>query len=200
MYIIGFGALASKSLLKIFHTLRPLNQDLIFYIIQITRAAFRLARKILQKDGAKTRRIVLVTDGHPSACFIDYEKEQNEILSKRPYSHFYMPDQETLNAVKKNHDMSLDIASGDLIYLCYRYKHVDAYIGEKTIMEVKKCHSIGIEIDTIMISEENSLLEYVNEMEKAVKGRSYYINPEAFDRALLTDYLYKKKQIIKGRS
>jgi uncharacterized protein with von Willebrand factor type A (vWA) domain len=51
-----------------------------------------------------------------------------------------------------------------------------------------------------MISEENSLLEYVNEMEKAVKGRSYYMNPEAFDRALLTDYLYKKKQIIKGHS
>jgi uncharacterized protein with von Willebrand factor type A (vWA) domain len=200
VYIIGFGALASKVAPQDIPYLKTFEPGSDFLHYTNYQAAFRLARKILQKDGAKTRRIVLVTDGHPSACFIDDKKEQNEILSQRPYSHFYMPDQETLNAVKMHHDMSLDTASGDLIYLCYRYKHVDQYIGEKTIMEAKKCHNIGIEIDTIMISEENSLLEYVNEMEKAVKGRSYYMNPEVFDRALLTDYLYKKKQIIKGHS
>ena len=32
------------------------------------QAAFRLASKMLQKDGALNKRIVLVTDGHPSAC------------------------------------------------------------------------------------------------------------------------------------
>jgi hypothetical protein len=38
------------------------------------------------------------------------------------------------------------------------------------------------------------LLGYVNEMEKYVKGRSYYINPAEIDRVLLTDYLTNKKQ------
>jgi uncharacterized protein with von Willebrand factor type A (vWA) domain len=51
-----------------------------------------------------------------------------------------------------------------------------------------------IDVDTIMISEEDSLLGYVNEMERYVKGRSYYINPAEIDKVLLTDYLDSKKQ------
>jgi uncharacterized protein with von Willebrand factor type A (vWA) domain len=61
-------------------------------------------------------------------------------------------------------------------------------------LEAKKVHSKNIEIDTIMISEEDSLLGYVNEMEKYVKGRSYYINPADIDKVLLTDYLNNKRQ------
>jgi len=90
--------------------------------------------------------------------------------------------------------MEIDIASGELVYLCYRYRQVDQYIGEKTILEAKKCRSKNIAIDTIMISEEDSLLGYINEMERYVKGRSYYINPAEIDKVLLTDYLYNKKQ------
>jgi uncharacterized protein with von Willebrand factor type A (vWA) domain len=90
--------------------------------------------------------------------------------------------------------MNLDIASGELVYLCYRYRQVDQYIGDRTIVEAKKVHSKNIEIDTIMISEEDSLLGYVNEMEKYVKGRSYYIHPADIDKVLLTDYLNNKSQ------
>ncbi len=61
-------------------------------------------------------------------------------------------------------------------------------------MEGKIVHAKNIEIDTIMISEEDSLLGYVNEMEKYVKGRSYYINPAEIDKVLLTDYLNNKRQ------
>jgi uncharacterized protein with von Willebrand factor type A (vWA) domain len=152
----------------------------------------------LQKDGALNRRIVLITDGHPSACFIEDKKEQDKILSQRPYSHFYVPDKETIESVKDNKDLSLDTSSGQLVYLCYRYRQVDQYIGERTIAEAKKCHSLGIEIDTIMISEEDSLLDYVNEMEKYVKGRSYYINPAVIDKVLLNDYLSNKKLTIRA--
>ena len=156
------------------------------------QSAFRLASKILQKDGALNKRIVLITDGHPSACFIDDKKEQNKILSQRPYSHFYIPGKEAL-------DFNLDFAAGQLVYLCYRYRQVDQYIGEKTILEAKKCHMMGIEIDTVMISDEDSLLRYVNEMERYVKGRSYYINPTTIDKVLLTDYLNNKKFTIGSR-
>lgn len=64
------------------------------------QAAFRLAKKILQKDSALNKRIVLITDGHPSACFIEDKKEQDKIMSQRPYSHFYSPDKETVDSVK----------------------------------------------------------------------------------------------------
>jgi uncharacterized protein with von Willebrand factor type A (vWA) domain len=194
VYIVGFGALASKVAphdIPYLKTFEP-GSDFLHYTNY--QAAFRLASKILQKDGAVNKRIVLVTDGHPSACFIDNKSEQDRILSQRPYSHFYTPDRETLDIVKHDHSMNLDIASGELVYLCYRYRQVDQYIGERTIVEAKKVHSKNIEIDTIMISEEDSLLGYINEMEKYVKGRSYYINPADIDKVLLTDYLSNKRQ------
>jgi len=42
-------------------------------------------------------------------------------------------------------------------------------------------------------------LSYVNEMEKYVKGRSYYINPGSIDKILLTDYISNKKKIIHSK-
>ena len=194
VYIVGFGALASKVApddIPYLKTFEP-GSDFLHYTNY--QAAFRLASKMLQKNGALNKRIVLVTDGHPSACFIDDKSEQDKILSQRPYSHFYTPDRQTLDTMKHENSMSLDIASGELVYLCYRYRQVDQYIGERTIVEAKKVHSLNIDIDTIMISEEDSLLGYVNEMEKYVKGRSYYINPADIDKVLLTDYLNNKKQ------
>jgi uncharacterized protein with von Willebrand factor type A (vWA) domain len=58
------------------------------------------------------------------------------------------------------------------VYLCYRYRQVDSYIAEQTIIEAEKCFKKGIFIDTLMISEEDSLLGFVHEMDRRVKGRS----------------------------
>ncbi len=201
VYIVGFGALASKVLPSDIPYLKTFEPGSDFLHYTNYQAAFRLASRILQKDGAMNKRIVLVTDGHPSACFIDDKSEQDKILAERPYSHFYTPDRQTLDTVKQDNSMSLDVASGELVYLCYRYRQVDQYIGERTIVEAKKVHAMNIDIDTIMISEEDSLLGYVNEMEKYVKGRSYYINPADIDKVLLNDYLNnKKQQTIRARS
>ncbi|HZC88510.1 MAG TPA: VWA domain-containing protein, partial [Nitrososphaera sp.] len=80
VYIVGFGALASKVLPYDIPYLKTFEPGADFLHYTNYQAAFRLASKILQKDGALNKRIVLVTDGHPSACFIDDKKEQEEIL------------------------------------------------------------------------------------------------------------------------
>lgn len=200
IYVVGFGALASKVLPQDIPYLKTFEPGHDFLHYTNYQAAFRLASKILQRDGALNKRIVLITDGHPSACFVDNDYEKDKILSARPYSHFYKPDDDTLDTVKSNQDMSLDMSSGELVYLCYRYRQVDPYIGMKTINEAKKCRSAGMEIDTLMVSEEDALLSYVNDMEKHVKGRSYYINPAHIDKLLITDYLSNKRQTVSTRS
>lgn len=200
IYVVGFGALASKILPQDIPYLKTFEPGHDFLHYTNYQAAFRLASKILQRDGALNKRIVLITDGHPSACFVDNDYEKDKILSARPYSHFYEPDGYTLHTVKNNQDMSLDMSSGELVYLCYRYRQVDPYIGMKTINEAKKCRSAGMEIDTLMVSEEDALLSYVNDMEKHVKGRSYYINPAHIDKLLITDYLSNKRQTVSTRS
>ncbi|HKX20328.1 MAG TPA: VWA domain-containing protein [Nitrososphaeraceae archaeon] len=199
IYVVGFGALASKVSPYDIPYLKTFESGVGFMHYTNYQAAFRLAKKILQNETTDNKKIVLITDGHPSACFIDTEQERSKIISERPYSQFYVPDGESLNLVKEKQDLSLDTKSGKLVYLCYRYRQVDQYIGEKTILEAKKCHKSGIDIDTIMVSEEVSLLSYVNELEKYVKGRSYYINPADIDKILITDYLNDKKSILRSK-
>ncbi len=89
IYLLGFGSVASKintfdiPFLKTFET----NADFLHYTNY--QSAYRLAKKILKKNGAKNKRIVMITDGHPSACFIDNSTEKDKLMKQRPYSHFY---------------------------------------------------------------------------------------------------------------
>jgi uncharacterized protein with von Willebrand factor type A (vWA) domain len=199
IYIVGFGALASKVSPYDIPYLKTFESGVGFMHYTNYQAAFRLAKKILQNETTINKKIVLLTDGHPSACFIDTEQEQSKILSERPYSQFYTPDKDSVDSLRETQELLLDTKSGKLVYLCYRYRQVDQYIGEKTILEARKCHKSGIDIDTIMVSEEDSLLSYVNELEKCVKGRSYYINPAEIDKILITDYLNDKKSILRSK-
>ena len=79
--IVGFGSLASQidpydiPFLKTFDA----NDNFLHYTNY--QAAFRLAKKILQKNSAQNKRIVMITDGQPSACFIDNIHQKNEIIS-----------------------------------------------------------------------------------------------------------------------
>ena len=97
IYLVGFGLVASKidtfdiPFLKTFET----NADFLHYTNY--QSAYRLAKKILKKNGAKNKRIVMITDGHPSACFIDNIDEKDKIMKQRPYSHFYLPNQQAIN-------------------------------------------------------------------------------------------------------
>lgn len=94
IHIVGFGALASKVSPYDIPYLKTFESGVGFMHYTNYQAAFRLAKKILQNETSTNRKIVLITDGHPSACFIDTEQEKNKILCERPYSQFYAPDNE----------------------------------------------------------------------------------------------------------
>jgi len=160
------------------------------------QAALRLARKILQKTSAQNKRIVLITDGQPSACFVDNEYQKNDIISNKPYSNFYTPDKSVLSKVKEDRNLNLEINHGSMVYLCYRFKKVDPKIQERTLLEAKKCKRAGIQIDTIVVSEEVELLKYAQDLEKELKGKTFHINQENMDKVLVTDYLSKTRKVL----
>jgi uncharacterized protein with von Willebrand factor type A (vWA) domain len=195
--VVGFGSLASHVRISDIPYLKTFDAGTDFLHYTNYQAAFRLAKRILLKEDSTNKRIILVTDGHPSACFMDDAKQREEILKSRPYSHFYQPDASSVDSVQADYDLKLDVSAGNLVYLCYRYRQVDGYIGEQTIIEAEKCHREGIYIDTLMISEEDSLLGFVNEMERRVKGRSYYVSPESLETALLSDFIRNKRTILR---
>ncbi len=198
IYVVGFGSLASQVKPHDIPYLKTYDANDNFLHYTNYQAAFRLALKILKKDGAHNKRIVLITDGQPSACFVDDESQKAAILSDKPYSHFYKPDAATLTKIKNEKEIKLDIGN-EMVYLCYRYRQVDPAIDAKTLQEAKKCRREGIEIDTIMVSEEEELLSYVENLEKQLKGRAYYINPEKIDKILISDFISNKKKILSSK-
>jgi len=199
IYIVGFGSLASQIDPHDVPYLKTYDANDNFLHYTNYQAALRLSLKILKKDGAQNKRIVMITDGQPSASFVDDESQKNAILSDKPYSHFYKPDQNILSKIKDERDIKLDI-DNELVYLCYRYRQIDPVVEAKTLQEAKKCKKEGIEIDTIMVSEEAELLSYVESLEKHLKGRAYYINPEKIDRVLISDFISNKKKILNSRN
>jgi len=141
----------------------------------------------------------MITDGQPSACFIDNESQKREILADKPYSHFYKPDEATLLKLKDERETKLDVAGDQTVYLCYRYRQVDPFIEVKTLSEAEKCKREGIDVDTIMVSEEDELLSYVEGLETKLKGRAYYINPINIDKVLVNDFISNKKKILNSK-
>lgn len=198
--IVGFASMASVidpydiPFLKTYDA----NDDFLHYTNY--QAAFRLAKKILQKNTAKNKRIVMITDGQPSACFVDNDSQKSAILGDKPYSNFYVPDQSLLSKIKQERNLKIDQSDASLVYLCYRYKKVDQKVDERTLNEAKKCRRENIQIDSIVVSEETELLRYVQQMEKALQGRTYHINQNNMDKVLVIDYLYNTKRILGAKN
>lgn len=198
--VIGFASMASVidpydiPFLKTYDA----NDDFLHYTNY--QAAFRLAKRILQKISAQNKRIVLITDGQPSACFVDTENQKNKILSEKPYSNFYIPSEPLLSKIRQERNIKIHNDKNSLVYLCYKYKKVDPKVHEQTLAEAKKCLRENIDIDTIVIGEEMELLTYVQEMEKAFSGRTYHINQNNMDKVLVIDYLFNTKKILSSKN
>lgn len=196
IFVVGFGSMASVvnpfdiPFLKTYDA----NDNFLHYTNY--QAVFRLARKILKKSSTQNKKIIMITDGQPSACYVDNDNQKNEIILEKPYSNFYFPDEAVISKVKKERNMDLDTHRGSLVYLCYRYKKVDPKINTRTLIEAKKCKRDGIQIDTIVVSDEAELLNYVQEFEKELLGRIYHITDDNMDKVLVHDYLKNTKKIL----
>ena len=80
VYIVGFGSLASQIDPHDIPYLKTYDANDNFLHYTNYQAALRLSLKILKKDGSQNKRIVMITDGQPSACFVDDESQKNAIL------------------------------------------------------------------------------------------------------------------------
>jgi uncharacterized protein with von Willebrand factor type A (vWA) domain len=82
---------------------------------------------------------------------------------------------------------------GDRLYL--QYPPSQRTIAA-TLLEVKRCTTQGIAINTFMLANSYYLERFVDQMTKINRGRAFYTTPEQLGQYLVVDYLAKKRRRI----
>jgi Ca-activated chloride channel homolog len=142
-----------------------------------TAEGLRLARRLLQAQRKDMKQIVMVTDGKPTACFI--EGSQAAAFAGIARNAGRMPAFPTDRRLYKN-------SMGG-----------DPWVMEATFREVQACRKAGIMINTFMLASDYYLIEFVKQMTAMTNGKAYFANPSNLSQFVLIDFLRRRKSRIK---
>lgn len=133
-----------------------------------TAEGLRLARRILQSQRKDMKQIVMVTDGKPTACFVEGA-----------------PSGAQANAGGTDRRLYKNSMGGD------------PFVMEATFREVQACRKAGIMINTFMLASDYYLVEFVKEMTAMTNGKAYFANPANLSQFVLIDFLRRRKSRVK---
>lgn len=139
-----------------------------------TAEGLKLARRILNAQRKEMKQIVMVTDGKPTAAFI--EPSNAAFLSYRRYSETVAGEQRLLY---KN-------SMGN-----------DPFVMAETFKEVQACRKAGIMINTFMLASDPYLVEFVKQMTAMTRGKAYFANPNNLTEFVLMDFLKRRSSRVK---
>lgn len=138
-----------------------------------TAEGLRLARRILQAQRKDMKQIVMVTDGKPTACFVE-----GAVTHGRGFN--WLPNEDSsARRIYKN-------SMGG-----------DPFVMEATFREVQACRKAGIMINTFMLASDYYLVEFVKQMTAMTNGKAYFANPSNLSQFVLIDFLKRRKSRVK---
>ena len=138
-----------------------------------TAEGLRLARRILQSQRKDMKQIVMVTDGKPTACFVEGEMAHAGGFNWRPGQ------------------------SGSERRIYKNSMGGDPWVMEATFREVQACRKAGIMINTFMLASDYYLVEFVKQMTAMTNGKAYFANPNNLSQFVLIDFLRRRKSRVK---
>jgi len=150
-----------------------------------TAEGLRLARRILQAQRKDMKQIVMVTDGKPTACFIE------GVATSSSLERGLVRAGRTSAASKRQ-----DVGSGSRRL----YKNSmggDPWVMEATFREVQACRKGGIMINTFMLASDYYLVEFVKQMTAMTNGKAYFANPNNLSQFVLIDFLRRRQSRVK---
>ncbi|TDJ72810.1 MAG: VWA domain-containing protein [Planctomycetota bacterium] len=74
---------------------------------------------------------------------------------------------------------------------------LDRRIVAKTIDEAVACRRLGIPITTFMLTEDPTLVAFVEEFTEANRGRAYYSRPDRLGSFLFVDYIRNRRRSVR---
>jgi len=144
-----------------------------------TAEGLRLSRRLLQAQRKEMKQIVMVTDGKPTACFL----EQSSHPSIRRSSRYFSEDAET------------SVRSGRRLYK--NSMGGDPYVMAETFKEVQACRKAGIMINTFMLASDYYLVDFVKQMTAMTNGKAYFANPGNLSQFVLIDFLRRRTRRVR---
>ncbi|MDQ6788570.1 MAG: VWA domain-containing protein [Acidobacteriota bacterium] len=139
-----------------------------------TAEGLKLARRILNAQRKDMKQIVMVTDGKPTAAFI--EPSNAAFFSHRRYSQ----------SVKGEKKLLYKNSMGN-----------DPFVMAETFKEVQACRKSGIMINTFMLASDYYLVEFVKQMSAMTRGKAYFANPNNLTEFVLMDFMKRRTSRVK---
>ncbi|HYP02344.1 MAG TPA: VWA domain-containing protein [Pyrinomonadaceae bacterium] len=148
-----------------------------------TAEGLKLARRLLQAQRKEMKQIVMVTDGKPTACFLE---GAGAASGRRGVGGATMRRSE--NAAPP---------AGALRRLYKNSMGLDPIVMEATFNEVQACRKAGIMINTFMLASDYYLVEFVKQMSQMTNGKAYFATPGNLSQFVLIDFLKRKKSRVR---
>ena len=134
-----------------------------------TAEGLKLSRRILTAQRKDMKQIVMVTDGKPTAAFM--EPSSSAYISQRRYS----------GAVPGEKRLLYKNSMGN-----------DPFVMAETFKEVQACRKSGIMINTFMLASDYYLVGFVKRMTAMTNGKAYFANPNNLTEFVLMDFLKRR--------
>jgi Ca-activated chloride channel family protein len=138
-----------------------------------TAEGLRLARRLLQVQRKEMKQIVMVTDGKPTACFLQPGPDTKSKGGKTK------PSGSPARRLYKN-------SMGG-----------DPFVMAETFKEVQACRKAGIMINTFMLASDYYLVDFVKQMSAMTNGKAYFANPGNLSQFVLIDFLRRRTRRVK---
>ena len=139
-----------------------------------TAEGLKLARRILNGQNKDMKQIVMVTDGKPTAAFI--EPSSAAFFGYRKYS----------DRVAGEHRLLYKNSMGN-----------DPFVMAETFKEVQACRKSNIMINTFMLASDHYLVDFVKRMTAMTGGKAYFANPNNLTQFVLMDFLKRRTSRVR---
>src|SRR6185369_3117311 len=134
-----------------------------------TAEGLRLARRLLQAQRKEMKQIVMVTDGKPTACFLQGGPGKST-------------KSKTGNTARRLYKNSMG---------------GDPFVMAETFKEVQACRKAGIMINTFMLASDYYLVDFVKQMSAMTNGKAYFANPGNLSQFVLIDFLRRRTRRVR---
>src|SRR6476661_5170742 len=132
-----------------------------------TAEGLRLSRRLLQAHRKEMKQIVMVTDGKPTACFLE----------------------DAMPAMARS--------GGNAMRRLYKNSMGgDPFVMTETFREVQACRKAGIMINTFMLASDYYLVDFVKQMTAMTNGKAYFANPGNLSQFVLIDFLRRRTRRV----